>query len=47
MAAIIALGFIAGRMIGATFASGLNTVVLEKTFGVALILIGLKMIIGK
>jgi uncharacterized membrane protein YfcA len=47
VAAIIALGFIAGSMMGARFASGLNTAVLEKIFGVALILIGLKMIIGK
>ncbi len=47
VAAIIAVGFLFGSLIGAKIATGLSNAVLEKIFGVALLLIAVKMIIGK
>jgi Sulfite exporter TauE/SafE. len=44
MAVFIALGFIAGAYLGATFAHYLSNPVLKKVFGVLLLLISLKMI---
>jgi len=46
-AAFIALGFILGSFFGARFAVGISNTMLEKIFGVAIMLIGLKMIMGK
>ena len=45
IAALICLGFFFGGFLGAKFATGLSSVVLERIFGVALLLIALKMII--
>ena len=47
VAAFIAIGFILGSLFGARFAVGISNTMLEKVFGVAIILIGLKMVIGK
>ena len=47
MAAFIAAGFFLGGMVGARFAVGLSSAILEKVFGVALLLISVKMILGK
>ena len=46
-AAFICLGFILGSIVGAKFATGLSGVVLEKTFGVVLLAIAVKMIFFK
>jgi hypothetical protein len=46
-AAIIAAGFIAGSLLGARFSTSLSNDVLSKIFGVFLVLVGVKMIIGK
>ncbi len=45
--ALICLGFLVGGLIGAKFAIGLSNVVLKKIFGIALLLISLKMIFSK
>ena len=47
VAAVIAVGFVAGSLLGARYAMTVSNETLEKVFGVALVLIGLKMIIGK
>jgi uncharacterized protein len=47
IAGFVCLGFIVGGLIGAKFATGLSNEVLQKIFGVVLLLIGLKMIWGK
>jgi uncharacterized protein len=47
VAVFIALGFILGSIVGARFAVGISNTILEKIFGITLMLIGLKMFIGK
>jgi uncharacterized membrane protein YfcA len=47
VAALIAVGFVAGSLIGARYAMTLSNETLEKVFGVALVLIGLKMLVGR
>jgi uncharacterized membrane protein YfcA len=47
VAAFICLGFLVGGLIGARFATGLPEVVLERIFGIALLLIALKMLVMK
>ncbi len=47
IAALIALGFFFGSLFGAKIATGLSNVVLGKIFGVALLLIALRMIFCK
>jgi uncharacterized membrane protein YfcA len=47
VAAIVALGFFVGSFFGAKMAINLPNVVLEKIFGIALLLISLKMIFAK
>jgi uncharacterized protein len=47
VAAIICLGFFFGSFLGAKVATGLSNVMLERIFGVALLLIALKMIFVK
>ena len=47
VAAFIAAGFFIGSAVGARYAVGLSSETLGKVFGVALVLIGLKMIVGK
>lgn len=47
IAAFICLGFFFGGLLGAKFAVGLPTRVLQKVFGTAIVLIGCKMILGK
>ena len=47
MAALIGLGFFLGGFFGARIAVGISSPLLEKIFGVALILIGIKMILSK
>ncbi len=47
VAAFVAAGFLVGSLFGAKFATGLSNAVLEKVFGVALLLIAIKMILAK
>lgn len=47
IAAFICLGFFLGGLLGAKIATNLSNVVLGKVFGVALLLISLKMIFGR
>lgn len=47
MAAFICIGFFIGGLIGAKIACSLNSIILEKVFGVALLLIAVKMIFLK
>jgi len=47
VAALIASGFIVGSLLGARFATNVSNESLEKIFGLAMVLIGIKMIIGK
>jgi len=47
VAAFIAGGFILGSLFGARFAVGISNTMLEKIFGVTIILVGLKMVVGK
>lgn len=47
MAALICLGFFFGGFFGAKFANLIPSMVLQKVFGSALLLIALKMIFGK
>ena len=47
VAALVAAGFLVGSLFGAKFAIGLSNVALEKVFGVALLLIAIKMILAK
>lgn len=46
VAALLCAGFIVGAWAGARLATSLSNVVLERTFGVVMVLIGLKMILG-
>jgi uncharacterized membrane protein YfcA len=47
IALLIILGFVAGGYLGAKFAIRLSDATLERVFGCALLLIALKMILGK
>jgi uncharacterized membrane protein YfcA len=47
IAAVICLGFFFGSFLGAKVATGLSNIMLERIFGVALLLIALKMIFVK
>jgi len=47
IAAIVALGFFIGGLVGARFATGLSSTVLQKVFGISLLLVALKMIFFK
>jgi len=47
VAALICLGFLAGGFLGAKFANHLSNLALERVFGVAMLLISLKMIFSK
>ncbi len=47
VASFIATGFILGSLYGARLAVGVSNTVLEKIFGITIILIGLKMVLGK
>ena len=47
IAIFICMGFFLGGLLGAKSATGLTSAVLEKTFGIALLLIALKMIFFK
>lgn len=47
IAAWICIGFFIGGLLGAKLATHMSSAVLEKVFGVALLLIALKMIVGK
>jgi len=47
IAALICVGFFIGGLLGAKFATKLSNVTLERVFGVALLLISLKMIFAK
>jgi len=46
VAALIAVGFVVGSLLGARYAMSISINSLEKIFGVTLVLIGLKVIIG-
>jgi uncharacterized protein len=47
IAALVAAGFFIGGLLGAKLATGVSTAVLERIFGVALLLISIKMILAK
>ena len=47
IAAFVCVGFLFGGLLGARMAVGISNEVLSKLFGVLLILVGLKMILGK
>jgi len=47
IASFICIGFFIGGLIGAKFATKLSNVTLERVFGVALLMISLKMIFAK
>jgi hypothetical protein len=47
IAALICTGFLFGGLLGAKFATGLSNIVLKRIFGIALLLIALKMIFAK
>ena len=47
VAALVAIGFFAGSFLGAKISTNISDVMLEKIFGVALILIGAKMIFAR
>jgi uncharacterized membrane protein YfcA len=47
IAAFVAVGFLVGSLFGAKLSTGLSNVVLEKVFGIALLLIAIKMIFAK
>jgi uncharacterized membrane protein YfcA len=47
IAALICLGFFFGGLLGAKFAAKLSALALERVFGIALLLISLKMIFAK
>jgi uncharacterized membrane protein YfcA len=47
IAAFICLGFLLGGLLGARLATGISNEVLEKIFGVALLLVALKMILSR
>jgi len=47
IAALVCAGFVVGGLLGAKLATNLSNVILEKIFGVALLLVALKMILAK
>lgn len=47
MAAFVCLGFFIGGLLGAEFAVGIPETILKKIFGTMLLLVSLKMILGK
>lgn len=47
MAALICLGFFFGGLFGARFAAMINAAALKKLFGVLMLVVALKMILGK
>ena len=47
IASLICVGFFFGGLLGARLATRLSSIVLERVFGIALLLISLKMIFGK
>jgi uncharacterized membrane protein YfcA len=47
VAALIAVGFVVGSLLGARYAMTVSNETLEKVLGVALVVIGVKMILGK
>jgi hypothetical protein len=47
IAALVCIGFFVGGLLGARFATGLSDTTLERVFGVALLPIAVKMILGK
>jgi uncharacterized membrane protein YfcA len=47
IAGLVCLGFILGGLLGAKFATGLSNVMLERIFGVVLLLISLKMLFAR
>jgi uncharacterized protein len=47
IAALLCAGLFVGGLLGARFATGISNAALEKVFGVALLLISLKMIFSK
>jgi uncharacterized protein len=47
VAALICLGFIAGAWLGAKFATSIPASTLQKIFGVVLLIISVKLIVGK
>jgi hypothetical protein len=47
IAGFVCIGFFLGGLLGAKFATGLSNALLEKIFGAAMILIGLKMLLAK
>ena len=47
VAAFVCIGFFLGCFIGAKFATGLSGVALERVFGVALLAISIKILLGK
>jgi uncharacterized membrane protein YfcA len=47
IAAVVCLGFFFGGLLGARIATSLSNIVLERIFGVALLLIALKMIFAR
>jgi uncharacterized protein len=47
IAALVCAGFVVGGLLGAKLATNLSNVILEKIFGVALLLIALKMILAR
>jgi len=47
IAAILGIGFFFGAFFGAKIATNVPTIVLEKIFGVALLLVALKFLLGK
>lgn len=47
IAGLICVGFILGGLIGAKFATNLSSQILEKIFGIALLIIAIKMIFSK
>lgn len=46
-ALFICIGFLAGSLLGARLATNISTIVLERIFGVTLLLISVKMIVAK
>jgi len=47
IAGFVCLGFLLGGLLGARFATGLSNVMLERIFGIALLLISLKMLFAR
>ncbi|HBE79681.1 MAG TPA: permease [Firmicutes bacterium] len=47
IAALVALGFLIGGLVGAKLVAGISDILLEKIFGVVMLLIALKMIFAR